>query len=275
MKRSTQGKYIIGIDTGGTFTDAIVFDPRTKQIFMGKTPTTPHDFSIGVMSAVADAAKYMNISARSLLEQCSIFKFGTTVGTNALLTRRGSKVGFITTKGFEDTTLIGRAIQKTDGLSDTEIVMLPYTTKPEPLVPTSRIRGVYERIDFSGNVVIPLNVDDAVAGAERLVAKGVTSIAVCFLWSFVNDSHEKQVKAVLSERYPGLPVSISSEVSPVLGEYERTVTTVINSYLTPAILKHIHNLRDSLKARGLKSPLLIMQCSGGCVTLQDETGHAH
>ncbi len=267
-------KYQIGIDTGGTFTDCVVVDQR-GMVMASKAFTTPDDLSVGVMRSLDGAARQLGIGLEEMLADTRRLIYGSTIGVNTLIQRHGAPTGLITTRGFEDTILIMRAIGRVDGLSEEEVLFMARRQKPDPIVPRYLIEGVTERIDCQGGVVIPLNVDDALAGAERLLARGVTSIAVCFLWSFVNDSHEKQVKAALNERYPALPVSISSEVSPVLGEYERTVTTVINSYLTPAILKHIHTLQDSLKARGLKSPLLIMQCSGGCVTLQDETGHAH
>ncbi len=267
-------KYQIGVDTGGTFTDCVVVD-QAGTVIESKSFTTPDDLSVGIMKSLDGAASQLGISLEQMLADARRLIYGSTIGVNTLIQRRGALTGLLTTRGFEDTILIMRAVGRVDGLSQEEILFMAKRQKPEPIVPRYLIEGVTERIDCQGEVVIPLTVDDVGAAAERLVRSGVTSIAVCFLWSFVNPSHEKRVKVILNKLYPELPVSISSEVSPVLGEYERTVTTVINSYLTQAILKHIHNLQNSLKAKGLRSPLLIMQCSGGCVTLQDEPNHAH
>ena len=266
--------YQIGVDTGGTFTDSVVVDQR-GMVIASKAFTTPDDLSLGIMKSLDGAAKQLGISLEQMLADTRRLIYGSTIGVNTLIQRQGAPTGLLTTRGFEDTILIMRAIGRVDGLSEEEILFMAKRQKPDPIVPRYLIEGVTERIDCQGEVVIPLNVDDVIAGAERLIGKGVTSIAVCFLWSFVNPGHEQKVKEVLNKLHPGLPVSISNEVSPVLGEYERTVTTVINSYLTHAILKHIHNLQNSLKAKGLRSPLLIMQCSGGCITLQDAPDYAH
>ena len=164
-----QKKYIIGVDTGGTFTDVVVVDMEKGDTTVAKAPSTPHNLSIGVLDAIEEATKLLNMSRRNLLEQCSMLKHGTTVGTNTVITRRGAKVGFITTKGFEDTTLIGRAIQRVDGLTDEEVKKMLTIIKPEPLIPKSRLKGVYERIDFRGNIVVPLNVEDAKEQIRSLV----------------------------------------------------------------------------------------------------------
>jgi N-methylhydantoinase A len=267
-------KYQIGLDTGGTFTDCVVVD-QAGMVIESKSFTTPDDLSIGVLKALEEAAKQLGLSLEQMLADTRRLIYGSTIGVNTLIQRQGASTGLITTRGFEDTILIMRAVGRADGLSEDEMLFMTRPQKPEPIVPRYLIEGVTERIDCQGEVVIPLHVEEVRAAAERLIAGGVISIAVCFLWSFVNPTHEQRVKEILNQFYPDLSVSISSEVSPVLGEYERTVTTVINSYLIHAILKHIHNLQNSLKARGLRSPLLIMQCSGGCVTLQEELNNAH
>ena len=259
-------RYQIGVDTGGTFTDCVVVD-QAGAVIVGKSFTTPDDLSDGIVRALEGAAKEIGISLNLLLADTRRLIYGSTIGVNALLERKGATTGLITTRGFEDTILIMRAIGRVDGLSEEEILFMVARQKPEPIVPRFLIEGVTERIDCQGQVLIPLNIKEVVDATQRLVSKGVVSLAVCFLWSFVNPVHERMVKQTLNERYPELPVSVSSDVSPVLGEYERTVTTVINSYLTPAILRHIMNLESLLKERGLRSPLLLMQCSGGCVAL--------
>lgn len=266
-------RYQIGLDTGGTFTDCVVVD-QAGVVIESKAFTTLEDLSIGIVNALEEAAKQIGISLEEMLADTRRLIYGSTIGVNALIQRRGAPTGLITTRGFEDTILIMRAIGRVDGLSEEEILFMAVRQKPDPIVPRFLIEGVAERMDSQGQVVIPLNIDELRDAAKRLISRGVTSLAVCFLWSFVNPAHEQMVKQTLNELYPDIPVSISSEVSPVLGEYERTVTTVINSYLTPAILKHILNLGDLLKEKGLGSPVLMMQCSGGCVTLQEEQSHA-
>jgi N-methylhydantoinase A len=194
--------------------------------------------------------------------------YGSTIGVNTLIQRQGARTGLITTQGFEDTILIMRAIGRVDGCSEEEILFMAERQKPEPIVPRYLIEGVAERIDYQGQVLVPIDPDEVQKAADRLLSHGAASIAICFLWSFVNPRHEQMAKEALAKKFPDLPISISSEVSPVLGEYERTVTTVINSYLMHAIHQHILNLQEQLKQNGLQAPLLIMQCSGGCVTLQ-------
>jgi N-methylhydantoinase A len=266
-------RYQVGLDTGGTFTDCVIVD-EVGQVIESKAFTTPEDLSVGILGALEEAAKQVGVGLSEMLADTRRLIYGSTIGVNTLIQRQGAPTGLITTRGFEDTILIMRAIGRVDGLSEEEILFMAVRQKPEPIVPRFLIEGVGERIDCQGRVVVPLNEDELREAAERLISKGMKSLAVCFLWSFVNPIHERAVKRILNETYPDVPVSISSEVSPVLGEYERTVTTVINSYLTPAILKHILNLELSLKTKGLRSPLLMMQCSGGCVTLQEAQGHA-
>lgn len=259
-------RYQIGVDTGGTFTDCVVVD-QAGAVVESKSFTTPDDLSAGILKALEGAAEEIGIGLEQLLGNTRRMIYGSTIGVNALIQRQGAVTGLITTRGFEDTILIMRAIGRVDGLSEEEILFMAVRQKPDAIVPRFLIEGVTERVDCRGEVIIPLDVQEVKKAADRLVSRGVSSVAVCFLWSFANPAHETMVRNILGELYPHLPVSISSDVSPILGEYERTVTTVINSYLTPAILKHILNLERMLKDKGLRAPLLMMQCSGGCVTV--------
>ena len=160
--------YIIGIDTGGTFTDVVVMSP-SGEVWTAKASTTPDDFSRGVMDALTEAAGVLDTERAELLKQAVLFKHGSTVATNALITRTGVKVGFITTRGFEDTTEIMRAIGRVDGLSEEEIRHATWVTKPEPLVPRERVVGVRERIDYRGEVVVPLSRQDVMDAVRKLV----------------------------------------------------------------------------------------------------------
>jgi len=260
-------EYIIGIDTGGTFTDATVID-KGGNIYTDKAPTTPSDFSQGVLNAIEEVCKSIGITSQELLSRCRILKHGTTVATNALITKEGSKVGLIITKGFEDTTLIMRAIGRVAGLSEDEIKHQAAATKPEPLVPRNLIRGISERIDFRGNVLAPLNEKEVREALTYLIEeKNVEAIAVSFLWSFIKPIHERRVKQILEEMYPtkDIYISLSSELIPVIREYARTNTVIIDSFLGKTMKQYITTLSQKLAKNGYRKSLAVMQANGGIV----------
>jgi N-methylhydantoinase A len=260
-----RGKYVIGMDTGGTFTDITVLT-ETGEIFVDKAPTTPKDFSVGVMDAVAVMAKGMGLSAAELLSRAVMVKHGTTVATNALINRAGSKVGLVTTKNFEDTTLIMRAIGRVAGLSEDEIKHQAAATKPVPLVPKRLIKGVTERIDFRGEVVIPINLEEVREAIRSLVEDHhVEAIAVNFLFGFVNPVHENKVEELLREMYgeKKILLVLASRLVPVVREYARSNTTIISAFLDATVRTYINEMKAKLKAGGYKAPLLIMQANGG------------
>jgi N-methylhydantoinase A len=264
-----EAKYVIGIDTGGTFTDAVVVDMIGGDTTVAKAPTTPHDFSLGVMDAVSEAAKALGISVRILLERCSMLKLGTTVGTNAIIVGKGARVGFITTKGFEDTTLIGRAIQRVDGLSDQEVRRMLRITKPEPLVPKSRLKGVYERVDFRGNVVVPLNVVDARKQIRSLVEEEkVEAIGVSLLFSWVNPVHERVMRDLIEEMYPSLDLflTFSNELVPLRREYGRANVVILNCYIGKVMERYLANLARVLSEAGFGGRFVVMQANGGLLS---------
>jgi N-methylhydantoinase A len=262
---ATRDHYIIGIDTGGTFTDAVVMS-EAGQIWTAKASTTPDDFSRGVMDALTEAATTVGIDRRELLGRTSLFKHGSTVATNALITHSGVKVGFITTRGFEDTTEIMRAIGRVDGLSEEDIRHVTYVTKPDPLVPRELIIGVGERIDYRGEVVSPLNRQDVMDAIRRLIRdEKVEAIAVSLLHAWANPRHEQEVRNLAVEADPSRKVywSFGSELSQVAGEYARANTAIINSYLGPTVERYLKGLEGKLREGGLKEPLLVMQGNGG------------
>jgi len=257
-------KYIIGTDTGGTFTDATVLR-EDGEIFIDKSSTTPHDFSIGVMDAIAVVAKDMGLTMEELLKD-AVHKHGATVATNALITRTGSKVGMITTRGFEDTTLIMRAIGRVAGLTTDAMKHQSTAVKPEPVVPKELIKGVTERIDFSGNVIIPINEEEVREALRSLVEDHeVEAIAVNFLWGFVNPVHEAKIRELIHEMYgdKDLFLSIASELVPVVREYARSNTVILNAFLGKTIRNYTQNLGIKLTELGYKEPLLMMQANGG------------
>jgi N-methylhydantoinase A len=261
-------RYRIGVDIGGTFTDCVVVD-RTGRRSVSKSLTTHGSLADGVLSAVAVNAEQLGLSRTGLLEATDLFVHGTTVATNAVLTRTGAKTGLITTRGHEDAIIIGKVYAKRAGLPERDLVHSSRLEKPVPIVPRELIRGVAERMDVDGDVVVELREDEAIAAIDSLVAQGVEAIAVSFLWSFVNDAHERRLKELLAERAPGVFVTLSHELSPVLGEYERTATTAINAYVGPKVVGYLEDLERRLREDGLVDPLLVMQASGGLTSVQD------
>jgi N-methylhydantoinase A len=236
------------------------------EVWTAKAATTPDDFSRGVMDAVAEAARAMRLDSADLLGRTTLFKHGSTVATNALITRSGVKVGFITTRGFEDTTEIMRAIGRVDGLSDDEIKHVTWITKPEPFVPRERVIGVRERMDYQGNEIVPLNWDDVMEGIRRLIEDDkVEAIAVSLMHAWANPGHEEEIRALTAEADPHRKVywSFGSSLSQVAGEYARANTAILNSYLGPTVERYLKGLESKLKSAGLKGPLLIMQGNGG------------
>ena len=255
-------QYKIGVDTGGTFTDAVVLD-EAGNITTGKHLTTYHDFSEGVGNSLAVAAEKLSITLEQLLSNCVAFAYGTTIGTNAIATRSGAKVGMITTQGARDTIHIARGLSRWTGLSEAETKHMATTIKPESLVPKSLIREVRERVDYTGSEVVRLNEDDVRKAVADLVEQGVESIAVCFLWSFTNSGHELRAKEIIQELYPDLYSCTSCEVVPLEGEYERFITTVLDAYVGPATLNYMKSVSGFLREKGLKPRLLLMKADGG------------
>jgi N-methylhydantoinase A/oxoprolinase/acetone carboxylase beta subunit len=255
--------YKIAIDIGGTFTDvAVLMDDRVE---MAKSPTTPGNPAVGVISALEVAAGEIQIPLEELLRNTTHFVHGTTIGTNALIERTGATTGLITSKGHEDTLAMGRIFSKRAGLDEREIIHVSRLNKPHPLVPRELVKGVAERVDYAGDMVVPLNEGEVIRAIDELLAAGVEAIAVCYLWSFVNSVHEARTKELIRERAPGVFVTVSSDISQRLGEYERTVTTVLNCYLGPKVKEYLSHLKSDAARLGYQQPLLVMQSGGGVV----------
>ncbi|MBI4431644.1 MAG: hydantoinase/oxoprolinase family protein, partial [Candidatus Omnitrophica bacterium] len=265
--------YIVGVDIGGTFTDCVVAD-SAGALTIGKALSTPRDFSAGVINSLRDAALNLGLQNEvELIQSTKLFFHACTIGDNTLITRSGSQTGLITTEGFADTILMMRG-KITDGLTEAEAAHVPTLSKPDPIVPRPLIEEVNERVDYKGTVLVKLDASEIETVIQRLVAKGVEAIAVCLLWSVSNDSHEKIIGDVLKEKYPSMFFSLSSEVAPFLGEYERTATTVINTYIGSKITAYLSNLRNLLKANGLPGEPLIMQAYGGVLGIEATSKNA-
>ncbi len=257
--------YVIGVDTGGTFTDAFATD-QDGRIASAKVPSTPPDFARGFLAVLDELAATLGIATSTLLAQTSYLSHGTTSTLNALLTGDVASVGLITTQGHADSVAIMNVEGRYAGLGADEVQNMPRTSKPPPLLPRRRIREVHERVDYKGEVVVPLDeagVRDAVAS---LLADGVDAIAVSLLWSFRNPVHELRVRELIREVAPDLYVALSSEVSPRIREYARSATTIMNTQVGPPLRAYLAPLEAALRERGFAGALLVMQGSGGCVT---------
>ena len=258
--------YVVAVDSGGTFSDCVVVDALGRTT-TGKAASTPADFSEGVLAAVASAAERLDLTAAELLREARLFAHGTTVATNALLTRTGSVTGLLATRGHEDAITIGRTFQKVAGLTEAEMTQVSRLAKPAPVVPRRLIAGVDERVDRAGRVVVALNEASLEEAVDALVERGAESIAVCFLWSFLNPVHEQLAGRYLAERLPDVPVSLSSVLAPVIKEYERSITTAINGYLVGRTGRYLAALIDRLRRDGYAGSPLVMQSSGGVTSM--------
>ena len=268
-----RGRYLVGVDVGGTFTDCVVLD-GDGRLTIGKALSTPHDFAVGVMDSLENGAVNLGLgSVEELLGSTRLFFHACTVSDNTLITRSGARTGMVVTEGFPDTFLMMRG-NVTHGLTETEASHLAALEKPEPLVPRTLTEEVPGRIDYKGSILIDTDrgrIEEAVA---RLVAKGVESVAVCLLWSIANDAHEKAVAEAVQRLHPGVHVSCSSEVAPFLGEYERTATTVFSAYIGPRIASYLRNLQRGLAGRGLRKEPLVMQAYGGMLGIEETSRKA-
>lgn len=249
----------VAFDIGGTFTDFVLHDDgRTGEkgiaTYFLKVPSTPKDPGAAVMAGLENLCSLAGIKA-NLIETVL---HATTVATNAVLERKGSPTGLITTEGFRDVLIIGR--QKRYETYDL------YIDKPEPLVPRRHIIEVEERVSFDGAIVTKLNEESIDRAIDALLAAGLKTVAVSLLHAYANSSHEETIRKRILARAPELLISLSSEVAPKFREYERTNTTVANAYIRPIVAQYISRLQDALHQWGYTRELFIMQSSGGLVS---------
>lgn len=255
----------IGVDIGGTFTDCIVASD-SGQITAAKTPTTPHDRSIGFFGSIERAAEKLGISVEALMHRCRRLVHGTTTGTNAIVSRDGAKVGVVTTKGHGDALFMMRGSGRTAGLPADELLDISNTYKPEPLVPRSLVLEVSERIDVDGDEIVVLDEAALRAAICELADAGVEAIAISFLWSIRNNTHERRAVEIAREVAPGLFITCGSDLVGSMGEYERTTTAVMNAYIGPLMLRYISAIEQGAMARGYDREVLFAQCGGGAIT---------
>jgi len=246
--------FTIGVDVGGTYTDLVATDENGRTLF-AKSPSTPADQSIGVMAGLEELARRLGVSREQMLAATDRLVHGTTVATNALLERKGAKVALLTTEGHRD------VIEMREGLKPDRYDLR--SPPPEPLVPRERRYGVRERLKADGRAVIPLDthsLDDAIAAVKN---SGATSVAVCFLHSYLNPAHEIAAAERLQKALPDVDVSRSSDVLPQIKEYERVSTTIVNAYVEPVVRRYLANLERRLTEAGFKGTLFIVLSHGG------------
>ncbi len=247
--------YRLGVDVGGTFTDFLLMNDATGETHTAKVPSTPEDSSIGVLNGIARVCEETGINPTDI----RLVMHGTTVATNAVLTGRGAKVGLVTTAGFEDTLQVARSYCP-GGLAG----WVSYIKSPL-LAPLELTIGAHERMAADGSVVTPLDADRLREDLRRLHATGdVEALTICFINAYINREHEEQARALASEIFTDTPISISSDVVPEMQEYERTETTVVNSYVRPQVARYVDNLQRALEERmGGDTHLSILRSDGG------------
>lgn len=262
MSASNGGQYVIGVDIGGTFTDCVVLGDSGDPV-IAKAPSTPPEFEDGFIDSVRAAADQMGMSLEDLLGGAKGVHHGSTVGTNALVEGRTARVGLLTTAGHADTTFVMQAGARLMGLEPRYVSNVAAQSKPQPIVPKSLVREVDERIAFDGNAVVDLDEEACRREIESLLEEGVEAIAISFLWATANNAHERRVAEIVAELSPETFVSVSSDVVPRLGEYQRTVAAVINALIGPVTRAYLTKLGERLTACGYDGTLHIMSCTGG------------
>ena len=251
-------EWMVGVDTGGTFTDLVAFAPLTGELRTIKVPSVPADPSSAVINALDELFRN-GLAPREI----GFLVHGTTVATNAVLESAGVRAGLLITRGF-------RAVYEARGWVRPDPIELldTFFRKPPLLVPQSRTEEIPERMDYRGTVLEPLDEQAVRAAARRLKARGVQAVAVCYLFSFRNPLHEERTAEILAEEEPAWRISLSSRVLPVIREYPRLSTTVVDAYVGPIMERYLVNLDRRLKERGITTPqIFLMQSNGGLMRI--------
>ena len=245
--------YRLGVDVGGTFTDLLLVNERTGQTWKAKVSSTPQDQSEGVLRGIERVCGLAQISPEAI----DHVMHGTTVATNTVLTGTGARVGLVTTRGYRQVLQIARSFVP-GGLGGWVIY-----NKSLPMAPLALTIEAHERVSAKGDVVEKLDEQRLRADLKALGARQIEALTVSLINSFANDRHERRIKEIAAEVLPGIPVSLSSQVVPEMQEYERTVTTVANSYVRPRVQKYVHNLQSKLDAKAKQVKLHILRSDGG------------
>jgi N-methylhydantoinase A len=262
-------RFVVAIDIGGTCTDCVVLDADGTAT-VAKAFSTPPDFSRGILDVLEIAAGELDTTREDLLRSTWLFLHSTTVAENAIVDGTLAPAGLITTRGFADTLAATRGgFGRWSGLTEEEKRNPTHTEKMPALIGRSRIAAVEERVDRSGTAVVALDPADAGRAVDALLAQDVDAIGVSLLWSFVNPDHEIALREAINQRDPDVFVTLSHELAPVVGEYERTSTVALNARLGPVVRQYLGNLHDGLVDNGFEGKLLVMQAHGGLLSVKD------
>ncbi|HEV7527537.1 MAG TPA: hydantoinase/oxoprolinase family protein [Solirubrobacteraceae bacterium] len=256
-----QRQFQVGCDIGGTFTDVVVTD-SDGRVYTDKSDTTHGELTLGVVSALESVAGQLDLGLEEILRATTRFVNGTTIVTNSIAELRGARVGLITTKGMGDIMRIARSPRNTQRDHHLQ------GNVPD-LVERDCIVEVQERVDRTGEVVVPLTAQEAERAVQALVEKEVESVAISLMWCFRNGAHEEMLASLFAERHPDLYVSVASRVHPLMREYERTVTTVLNAYTGIRVSEYTQEVERVLRERGLGVPVSLMQSFGGTLSAAD------
>ncbi len=251
--------YKIGVDVGGTFTDLVISMPN-HSLFVTKVPSTPDDPSHAVLKALEVSAERLGQPVKEILKRTSLFVHGTTVGTNTILERKGANVGLITSFGFRDSLEIRRGYRHN-----------PWdhrTAYSDVIVPRSKRLPIRGKVDRNGEIVETVSLNDLKKNIKRFQKENVESIAVCLFNSYISSENEDKTLSMIRKNWDGDWVSISSNISPIIGEYERSSTVVLNAYVAPRTVNYLKILDKNLSKLGLDTPVLLIQNNGGAISIR-------
>ena len=261
--------YIAGVDIGGTGTDCVVMD-ENGVLTVGKAFSTPPDFTEGVLHAIQIVAEKLGSDLATLLGNTRFFLHSSTVAENAVVDGTLAKGGLLVTRGFEETLFMTRgAYGRWSGLTEDEKKNPIETDKPPPIIPFSMIKGIKERTDYKGEALMKPDEAECERAIRDLAGNGAEAIGVCFLWSFQHPGNENMVKKVLQKLQPELFLTLSNELSPIMGEYERTSTVALNITLGPRVSRYLTNLKIALELNGFCGVMLVMQAYGGLLRVEE------
>ena len=247
--------YRVGVDVGGTFTDLICITPN-GDVVLDKTPTTLENQSVGVMVGLGQLAEQFNLSREEFCSELDIFVHGTTTADNTMIEMNGAATGLLVTEGHRDEIEM-RRVHK-------EKIWDPSYPAPTPIAKRRARIAIPERMDSTGSILLPLDEEAIRVGTRRLRALGVESVAIMFLFSYVNPQHELRAAQIVREEFPDVAhISLSHDVMSRGPEFERVSTTLVNAYVAPRISSYIDQLKTSLLEAKYTGPLLIMQSTGG------------
>ncbi|MCI0337376.1 MAG: hydantoinase/oxoprolinase family protein [Acidobacteria bacterium] len=249
--------YRLGIDVGGTFTDLLLFNEQSGEMTLAKVPSTPQDQSIGVIHGIEKISQTASINPNEI----KLILHGTTVATNAVLEGKGALVGLLTTRGFEQILHVARS--QTPGPLAGWIIMI----KPDPLAPLEYTRGISARMSAKGVEMVPLDEAEVRRTIKELHDGGIEALTVALINSFADPAHEQRIKVIAHEMYPDLPVTISTDILPEFREYERCLTTVMNSYVRPKMRVYLNGMKQKLVEARLDTTMNIVRSDGGVMSL--------